>query len=162
MSFGVLLKDRITNYGLVTPDYPLRGCSSNEIESVKAAQGINRLPKVYQEFLEELGNEAGTAFSSYFYTYASLSWMKESAKEGLREENITLALSDDAFIFLDLHGKIYYFFYTDNDSDDPEVYYLSFKDSIDDAEIIKTGGTVSQILTELVENTAEARRNIIR
>jgi hypothetical protein len=156
MSFGIQLKEKIIRHNLIIPNMPLAGCSDKEIDEVKAAQGVKRLPEVYVQFLKELGNNAGQAFMRHFYSYPSLLWMKKSTLEGLYEEKIALELPDDAFVFMDLDGKYHHFFQTENHDDDPLVFCLIFGHEIGEASIENTNSRLSGVLDEMVDGLAEA------
>lgn len=60
-SFGISLRQEMLRLKVFRSTYPdaFLGCSSEEIENAMQEQGVQFLPKIYREFMLEMGKRAG-------------------------------------------------------------------------------------------------------
>ena len=84
------LKKRLMRYGF--NQGPFKGCTPEEIETLKKAQRVRRLPEVYRQFLLAMGHSGtGILFVGSDSNYSELLTMKDDAIE-LIEENKRIAM----------------------------------------------------------------------
>ena len=107
-----------------------KGCTKEEIQQVMEAQKVNRLPKVYIEFLEFAGKQGRLHLNDEVWTFYHHKWiftMKEFLKKMLElHKSVDWELEEDAFVFIRSdRGIDYLYFLTENDEDDPPVYFFS-------------------------------------
>jgi hypothetical protein len=99
----------------------IKGCSDDEISTLEARYHLS-LPKLYKEFLREMGHRAGSFYQGTDFFYESLFDLRESAEELLREDESRFQLPDDAFVFFMHQGYQFMYFRTANRDDDPPVF----------------------------------------
>jgi len=128
--FGLFLKEKLLSLNLGA-EYKFEGCTAEEIEAIKAAQGVKCLPQKYVEFLEVMGKGAGGQFLiGEDYTYPYLLSLKQDAQDIINDfaedyPEFALELSSDAFVFYGHHGVYFFFFFTADCDDDPPVHMWS-------------------------------------
>jgi hypothetical protein len=105
---------------------PFVGASPEEIEAVKAAQKVDYLPPIYEEFLVEMGHSAGYFYRGEFYTVGRLLKLKDDVLEVMESDPAEPKLPDDAFVFRGHHGYEFLFFLTKGRDENPPIYaYVS-------------------------------------
>lgn len=127
--FGKYLRAVILESGLVEAGAPsnaettrFEGASPASIAALEAACG-GRLPRVYVEFLAELGQSAGSLFPpGAVYRADEIAALWEAGRaEASKDTADDDAASDDVFVFTrEASGSYNYFLL--NDTDDPSVY----------------------------------------
>jgi hypothetical protein len=50
------------------------GCTPEQIEELKAIQGVSKLPGLYQEFLLKMGRGAGTLYRGVAFYYGAMKY----------------------------------------------------------------------------------------
>lgn len=121
--FGQILKQKMISSNRGILEY-FEGCSGAEIEIIKQAQKVERLPEIYIQFLLTMGKTAGgIVFRGSDYSYQYLLNLKRWAMELIEENDVSIQLPNDAFIFFMHQGYNFHFFHT-NLGDDPSVYYF--------------------------------------
>ncbi|MEP7284747.1 MAG: SMI1/KNR4 family protein [Chloroflexota bacterium] len=101
----------------------IHGCSPQEINEMKARQGVNYLPDLYVEYLLVLGKEAGNLDVGSSCFYPTLLELKGSAVNLLEENEFPFLLPDDAFVFFMHQGYQFLYFLTKDKLEDPPVFY---------------------------------------
>jgi len=114
------LRERLVQAGIARPS-EIRGCTAEEIEEVRATQGLP-LPRVYEEFLREMGRGAGAFLRGTDVFYPRVLQVHEWALDLLAEDGAETVLPSGAFVFLSHQGYQFMFFPT-GQSDDPAVYF---------------------------------------
>lgn len=120
--FGSLVADELIRM-MIANISTIQGCSPQEIDELKAKQGVGFLPKLYVEYLAVLGRKAGNLDVGSDCFYPHLLRLKEWAQELLEENNCPLRLPDDAFVCLMHQGYQFLYFLTDDNNEDPPVFY---------------------------------------
>ena len=125
--FGKFLREKVIAANRGTPT-SFHGCTSEQIERLLIAQGVGCLPKVYIEFMEVMGHQAGNGFLiGEDYYYKIVIRMKQLAQEAIDDladydPSQAFHLPDDVFVFFGHHGIQYYYFHTTDCNDDPPVF----------------------------------------
>lgn len=101
--------------------YALEGCSDKQIEQVKQQQGVDDLPRVYVEFLKQVGCCGGHLFSRGIYCYPLLGKLKENASDRI-EHDFDMFIGKTNFVFVSFDNDIVYWFDTKDKHDDPPIY----------------------------------------
>ena len=128
-SFGVKLRQAILRLNVFRSTYPeaFLGCSAEEIENVMHEQGVEFLPKIYREFMMEMGKRAGGwLFYDAVYFCPHVGKNKIDAAEILERHNKQLVLPPDAFVFAIHPNDAFHYFLTAEQSEDPPVYYFHY------------------------------------
>jgi hypothetical protein len=100
-----------------------KGCTPEEIESVMAAQGVTRLPRMFRRYLELMGNSGmNTIYQGSHWRCGSMHNLKRDVIELMEDFDEGVTLPQDAFVFFGHQGCEYRFFLTDNNDDDPPVF----------------------------------------
>ena len=147
--FGKRLKKHYQQKSKVEHTY--EGCSKAEIQEAMQAQEVKRLPKVYREFLETMGKQAGYLGllwrSGIYYKCNHILYMKRDLRRQMKA-SFNLSMPDDIFVFYQDIGDTFLFFYTDNEDDDPPVYL--FND--DESYFRLVSESLSEFFLEYAEN----------
>lgn len=100
------------------------GCTPEQIEELKAIQGVSKLPGLYQEFLLKMGRGAGTLFQGTAFYYGAMKYFnfKQDAQDLLREKEVLFQMPHSGFVFLIHQGYIFMYFDTDAQEYDPILY----------------------------------------
>jgi len=124
-------KHRLINERLMSEDRMIP-CSMDEIQAVMDAQHVKRLPQLFIDYLNLMGNGG---FSINIHSGANengkaLLTLKERFIEYIEEfkdtkRPINVELPDDAFVFFDHVSILWRWFLTDNNDDNPSVYELN-------------------------------------
>jgi hypothetical protein len=120
-NYGRRLRDSLLRCKLASIN-SLEGCSEPEIEMVRFRQKVDFLPKVYREFLAEMGRNAGELFLGSSYTFNRVLTLKDDSNAELERFGHDFRIPEDAVVFLDHGGYAYWYFCTQNRDDNPEVY----------------------------------------
>jgi hypothetical protein len=88
------------------------GCTPDEVEQVRIAQKVDFLPKIYREFLLEMGRKASPLMPHHTYTYPRISEAKENLAEDAQREGWQVTLPVDGFIMSSRLGDDHYYFHT--------------------------------------------------
>jgi len=102
-------------------DKPFIGCTDDQIEKIKTVQQVEVLPRLYNEFLLEMGVWCGDLFLGLDVTYPFLS---SYLKDGLNQTLVTQGqplLNKSDFVFWSQQSHTYAYFPTSK-GDDPPVY----------------------------------------
>ena len=132
----------------------IKGCSPDEIRRLEAHYNLS-LPKLYQEFLREMGHRAGLFYQGTDMFYETLIDLREGASQLLREDESWFQLPDDAFVFFMHQGYQFMYFRTANGNDDPPVFnYLE-----GDGTPTQAYDSFSEFLLESVEDHIRILKN---
>lgn len=127
-SFGVALREKMVALRVFRPQGVFLGCSPEELEEIRLGQQVDFLPRIYREFMLEMGKGAGGfLFNDGIYTCPS-------------------AAENKAFVFFVSSNDIFYYFETDPQVDDPPVYQFDNRY----AKLIKANETLSNFLDAYV------------
>ena len=148
----LMKKIRVLGFGPHTPD--IKGCTTEEIEQIRQAQNVERLPEIYRQFLLYMGQGSGRLFASCDYTYGRLQSMKQELEHQIRVNHAQL-LPPEAFVFLYDTADIYYWFCT-NAGDDPPVFYHEDGHS----DFVKIAESLTIFLTKSYEDAERLRRRM--
>jgi hypothetical protein len=130
MIFGNKFRKKLIELGYDAQS--ITGCDETEIEQIRVAQGVNKLPDIYKQYLLTAGQNTGGLYEGTDVTYKFVVNLKKWAKRLLIENGEEFVLPDDAFVFLMHHGYQFMYFLTDNTDEDPPVYhYIEGGDKID-------------------------------
>lgn len=125
MNFIPELKQKINQLDTYVISKPkeFEGCSQLEIDSLMQAQSVTFLPETYRHFMSEMGKYAKELFtrdSAYTCKYSGEN--KDVAIEILTENNSSLQLPSDAFVFITYEVVGFAYFHTRPENDNPPVY----------------------------------------
>jgi hypothetical protein len=102
----------------------ISGCSDDEIKALMKAQGVERLPQTYVEIMQQVGKVHLIVAS-----WDDAVKLKQHLIRSLEETPYTLP--QDAFVFKEHQGYLWWFFLTDNEDEDPPVYiYVEEQDFV--------------------------------
>ncbi len=127
----------------------IEGCSKEEVEKINGLVNMP-LPKAYIEFLESMGKEmrrkepASKGFLAgidVFYEY--IPGLKDGAKDLLKEDESSLQVGDNDFVFYMAQGCDFAFFKL-NEGDNPPVYY--YREGIRQSQYKIVAGSFSSFL----------------
>lgn len=103
------------------------GLNVDEIEAIRAAQNVAKLPRIYTEFLRVMGRKSGGMFTGCDVDFPAPLRLKQSVFamiEENREENPNIPLlPDDVVVFYGCQDASFCYFRTARDTEDPAVYY---------------------------------------
>jgi hypothetical protein len=97
----------------------LEGCSDDEIDDIREAQGVKRLPRMYREFLLHMGRRTGglEGYLGFEITYPGACEFKRMTFDLLRQPDI--------FVMAHIaDGDCAFYFHIDED--DPVVYWAGY------------------------------------
>ena len=155
-SFIRYLKNRWLSCPLSQP--PLIGCSDEEVEALRVAQGVDRLPALYVEFMRQMGRAdggLGKPFDADF-SYAAVIDLKSPELGYALPILRSLGLERENFVFLSDNGNFLYTFNTDDTIDDPVVYNFHEGSEIGEPYYVKAEvGSLAGFLTDCVEDCFE-------
>lgn len=101
------------------------GLTDVEIEDLRAAQSVSRLPAIYIQVLQTMGRSSSGIFMGTENIYGQLKLRKQDLQTSLSYKRAqgmpTPDLPENAFVFSSIKGI--YFWYFIVDEDDPPVYY---------------------------------------
>lgn len=125
MNFIPELKQKINQLDLLTSDArdDFTGCSQAEIDTLMEPQGVTFLPETYCQFMMEMGKSAKQLFtrdSEHTCKYSGEN--KADAIEILTENNSSLQLPSDVFVFITYEVVGFAYFHTQPENDNPPVY----------------------------------------
>lgn len=116
----------------------IEGCIDEEIEALRRAQGVSRLPAPYEQFLRACGREAGSFQHGTVALYPLVAEGKESMLETLEDAGNPFQLPERSFVFTDHQG--YHFWYFDDvdaepaavwewlEGQEPQPFFRTFED----------------------------------
>jgi hypothetical protein len=107
----------------LVPSEQIRSCTSDEVQLLEQTLRIH-FPKAYEEFLLWMGKGAGAFLQGSDCFYADLPKLKDWAKELLAENDATLELAEEAFVFF-IHQGYQFAFMLISEGDNPPVYYYN-------------------------------------
>lgn len=106
----------------------MRGVSETEIK--KAEQKYNiKFPKVYKEFLFLAGSYSGNLrlMDTNSLEEISSDWHQEIMREEMEDTGLDKQLTRPFWLFAESNGcEVFYFFYLDENSEDPNVYLVNY------------------------------------
>ncbi len=111
-----------------------KSCSLNEINELEKQLGL-KLPQIYRSILLKMGHGAGDFWAGEDCFYNHLPLIQIWAKEILLEDNFSVSLPDDAFVFF-MHQGYQFDFFRLSEGDNPPVY--SYLEGQTEKEFIKT------------------------
>lgn len=98
-------------------------CTSDEVRDMEQILQ-NDFPQAYKEFLLWMGKGAGTFLQGTDCFYTDLPKLKKWARELLAENNASVELTEDAFVFF-MHQGYQFAFMLISEGDNPVVYYYN-------------------------------------
>ena len=128
----------------------LEGCNPNMIDEIMLRQGVEFLPRIYKEFLEEMGGNAGQLFLGSDYDCYAVYNLKASHIEDIKRLDLSFRIPEDAFIFLSHQGYVFYYFHTADKDENPPVF---MQHENDDASV-KVAESLSQFFEESIDEFA--------
>lgn len=141
---------------------PILGCNLNEIEEIKVAQKVSKLPSIYEQFLLAMGKSSGDLYIGEDVHYHRLLLIKEFFNQELQTYKVSFSLPNDIFVFMSHHDVAFLYFLTES-SDDPEIYVFEEPHESEPNtlryryEMVKTGEKLSHFLTQFIaERESEA------
>lgn len=183
MTFGQALYNKLVElrlppehlYVRYYPVYPIpiEGCTEQQLQEIKIAQGVQYLPYLYEEFLRFMGVSSGDLFIGMDSTYAYLKSgrMKQALQNLLDKDNFSQIL-EPFFVFMSQQGHSFWYFKTGQNSD-PEVFLYTQKSGLleeDEANDnpfrngpILVGQRLSQFLTQFIQEreSIKAKENLL-
>lgn len=103
------------------------GLTPDEIEAIRVAQKVAKLPGIYTEFLRVMGRKSGGMFTGCDVDFPAPLTLKESLLAMMdenREENPDIPLFPaDIVVFYSCQDASFCYFRTDRDTEDPTAYY---------------------------------------
>lgn len=101
----------------------LVGCDDAEIEQVRVAQHVRRMPEEYREYLALAGKRQGGLLRGSDWTFRDALVLAEDAREVLAENNLPADFIEGALIFFMHGGYVFFYFPADTlESNDPPVW----------------------------------------
>ena len=97
-------------------------CTEREVTDLEEKLGL-QVPDAYKEFLLWMGHGAGNFLRGTDCFYDSLP-LNEAACELLTEDNVTLQLPEDAFVFY-MHQDYQFMFLRTSEGPNPPVYFYA-------------------------------------
>lgn len=149
-SFVRYMKTKWQTCPLYVP--PISGCTDDEITDIMKGQRVTFLPMLYREFLKSMGREDGGlgALNNGELRYPYIVTFKEMG--GYCLPLLTaLGVSNNTFVFMTDNANFLYFFHTYVEEDDPLVYIIREGISLGVAHEMIGIGSLSYVLTGLVE-----------
>lgn len=111
------------------------GMNDQEIITIANAQGVERLPEFYIEYLRYFGKRSGDLFIGSDTDSRYLPTLKMSASSlKTKFEPVEYGVPEDAFVFKGHQDNTYWYFRTNNKLEDPPVYMLWEDMNGDDTE----------------------------
>lgn len=99
---------------------PFKGCTEEEVESIRLAQDVDFLPELYRQFMLEMGQSTAGLIPTNDAGDFEFPEVLLFQNDGLPES---------AFVFLvDPNGDWFWFFSTAENEDDPMLYVVGFDD----------------------------------
>jgi SMI1/KNR4 family protein SUKH-1 len=121
-SFGEDLKQRLIENKLCDPSW-FKGCTKDEIEKIMKAQGVKRLPSVFYEYLQIMGDGGlDTVYAGSDWRCDDMTVLKKFMLKNIELHQMDFDLPEDAVVFFNHGGYDYRYFLTDTTGDDPSVY----------------------------------------
>src|SRR5262249_7602915 len=100
------------------------GLSGAEIEKLRLAQSVDKLPSIYLEFLQVMGRKSGGIFAGCSVSFDELLSLKAELQMIQKYHDVEQPpLPANSFVFLAIQGVDYFFFEATQNQDDPAVYY---------------------------------------
>lgn len=100
-------------------DSEISGCTEAEVRETERRLGFS-LPRVYRDFMLEMGRGAGGLFSDYDWTIDQLELIQIEAREIVSEMDLEPSFFDNAFVLM-IHDR-YEFKFIYLGSDDPPIH----------------------------------------
>ena len=151
-SFIRYLKNRWLSCSACQP--PLVGCTDEEIEALRIAQGVERLPALYVEFMRQMGRAdggLGTFFEADF-SYAAVVKLKSPEIGYALAILRSLGQEEGSFVFLSDNANFLYTFNTSDPYDDPVIYNFHESSEIGEPYYVKAEvGNLAAFLVDCVE-----------
>ncbi len=132
---------------------PISGCTDEEIDQLQTAQGMAYLPKLYREFMLQMGRDDGGlgksfgAYLTYPYVFAFKTEQTGFAQPILQ----TFEMEQGRFVFCSDNDNFFYFFDARDMSDDPIVYNMRPNTETGQEFVIVELANLSAVLVDLVE-----------
>lgn len=99
------------------------GMSQAEIDEVMRIQEVTFLPRIYREFLEAMGKGSVPVFQGgESGSYHTLRFIKANCMAGFTDDGPTAHDFRSTFVFLEHQYHTFFLFFTDDRSEDPEVF----------------------------------------
>lgn len=101
----------------------LVGCSEDEVEQIKRAQQVSRIPALYHDFLRVMGKSPYPLMIGTDWSFDDLLELKGDTREIFEEDGLDPAILDDALVIAVHQGYVvYYIPAAGSASDDPAVW----------------------------------------
>lgn len=120
-----LIIDKLIASGYVNRD-DIWGCTLEEVNELEKRLNIN-LPSIFREFLLHMGKRIAGMFEGEAFFYNSIMILTEQFRpkvERVDDDGSFIYLPLDALVFYAHDVTIYAFVYTQDELDDPPVYYI--------------------------------------
>ena len=112
----------LTTLGYLKPDTTI-GCNDLEIQEIMKAQGVTRLPKIYECFLRKMGKQAGSFRYGDDFLHPYVLGAKEELLGMLEISTVaTFQLPEQTFVFW-MHQSYQFMYFPIDGNDDPKVFY---------------------------------------
>ncbi len=122
LNFGQVLQQKMLELKLVPNLDGFIGCTPDEIEAVRIGQQVDFLPKIYREFLMEMGRLARPLMPYEVYWYPHLSELKDWLVEDAESHNLPVTLPEDAFLVAMSSDDRCFYFHTAGQEENPMIY----------------------------------------
>lgn len=147
---SLLLESKIAN------ENEIQGFSELEVEQCEQAIGLI-LPNQYREFLLAIGHNAGLLFQGtdiLFRYVEDLLELRKEAEDLLKENDETVSLPSDAFVF-SMHQGYEFNYFVISEGNDPSVYqYIE-----GDGPPVLVWDSFSAFLRKSINSCAQAIKN---
>ncbi|MBL8196215.1 MAG: SMI1/KNR4 family protein [Blastocatellia bacterium] len=140
------LVKRLISSGIANSN-SIKGCNINEINNLESILNI-KLPTMYKSFLLVMGHRAGSFYVGTDMFYNSLFDIQKWARELLVEDGSPFILPCDTFILSMHQGYQFTYFRTDEENDDPPVYYYMEGSGIPEKKWLKFSDYLLQSVIE--------------
>ena len=147
--FGKRMRARLLELKLAS-EKDLEGCNPDIFDEIMLRQGVEFLPRIYKEFLEEMGGNAGQLFLGSDYDCYAVYNLKASHIEDIERFSSPFRMPADAFVFLSHQGYVFYYFHTAEHDENPPVY-MNYE--ADDTSV-KYKESLSQFFEEAIDEIA--------
>jgi hypothetical protein len=123
------------------------GCTVKDIEILLSSQNVERLPKIYVDFMKIAGKSDDIISIGSDMSFPEVKNLKNALIELLKEEWPEASLEKDVYVFFSHGGYQFAFFKTIENMEDPKVYYYIF----DKKEFVLIYDSFSKWLTAMVD-----------
>lgn len=117
----------------------IQGCSQDEINQILKTQEVRYLPALYIEFMLLMGKMSIVFETNLYYAYPHVLRFKTRTQSFLTFWNETsVTLPKDAFVFYEAEQSAFYYFLTEQQINNPMIFYIWEDDGVFQTERIDT------------------------